>query len=281
MGLYISLLLLWHWQNHIPYPGTAATALAVVAGIMTLRGEMDGKEKLAWIVLLLGFLLLETTSIVKEHEAQQAEQDIIRAQQISSFRAIAKRIDRSIEQGENQFSATMSRSDTISKEIAGTVRNITGGDSFCWFTFIDRNFSIPTLAVLHNGQYPLRDVSARMVDLDKLSEIMRTKPITEENIAAADTNFQLGDLSSYKGGVLDPIYQVRGMDHYNFNVFFYGLNGFWTEYLRLRWVNGKYTQAAKVMRNKNMRDLSSREVVVLELVDPDYPRNNGKVDWAN
>src|SRR4051812_7852183 len=48
-GLYASIALVAYWELNIPSPGVATTALALAAGVMTFRGELAGKEKIAWL----------------------------------------------------------------------------------------------------------------------------------------------------------------------------------------------------------------------------------------
>jgi len=70
-ALYLFCFLLAYWEVNIPSTGKAVAALAVAAAAMTIRGEMHGKEKLAWMLLLFAFLSLEITSIDKEQQSTE------------------------------------------------------------------------------------------------------------------------------------------------------------------------------------------------------------------
>src|ERR1700722_18003698 len=46
-ALYCFTILLWYWIYNGPLPEKAATVMAVVGALMSFRGEMEGKEKIA------------------------------------------------------------------------------------------------------------------------------------------------------------------------------------------------------------------------------------------
>jgi hypothetical protein len=128
--LYASVALLWWWERNIPSPGEAATALAVVAAVMTFRGEMRGKEQLAWTLLLFSFMFLEITSINTEREASEYIRSVAIEQQRKSFEKIGKGIEGSIVQSEKQFEKTMQKETQISELSRRNLENVTGGNSY-------------------------------------------------------------------------------------------------------------------------------------------------------
>jgi hypothetical protein len=87
--LYGFIMLLARWNLSYPFipPGYAVTALGVAAAVMAVLGEMEGGEKTAWLLILLGFLLLELHSIKVEHDAQEENQRGARAEQLANFKA--------------------------------------------------------------------------------------------------------------------------------------------------------------------------------------------------
>jgi hypothetical protein len=133
--IYIFTAFLFYWELHIPAPGKAVAFLAVAAAVMSLSGEMGGKEKLAWVCLLFGFLDLESISIATERKASEIERSSARAQEAESFRGIGQGIEESIAEGQRQFTKTMQRSDTIVAGIGNSIKTQTGGDSFAYITF--------------------------------------------------------------------------------------------------------------------------------------------------
>jgi hypothetical protein len=105
--LYILCWFLWHWEFHIPSPGKCIAMLAVAAVVMSLRVEIEWKEKLAWILLVFGFLSLELTSIDTDRTINDAIRTAGRAQEAKDFSVIGERIEKSVQTGQRQFRATM------------------------------------------------------------------------------------------------------------------------------------------------------------------------------
>ncbi len=122
----ICLLVFWNWPSRLsPPPGYAVTALAVAAAVMAVLGEMKGKEKVAWILLLFAFLGLELHSISVERMSQEEIQKQVRADQLRNFGEIGKGIQSSIEKSDRNFNAEMGKTNQV-------LKNITGGDSFAY-----------------------------------------------------------------------------------------------------------------------------------------------------
>jgi hypothetical protein len=81
--------------------------------------------------------------------------------------------------------------------------------------------------------------------------------------------------------MLDTDYPPFSGDKQDFNVSFSALNGFWSEAIRLKKVNGEWVQALKVTRIViNNGKVSSK--VVLQQVDKTFPKSShGIVDWSD
>jgi hypothetical protein len=94
-ALYIFSGFLAYWEIYIPSPGEAVAVLGVAAAAMSIRGEMQGKEKVAWMLLLFAFLSLELTSIKIERRANEEMQSQIRWQEAEHFKKIGGDINRS------------------------------------------------------------------------------------------------------------------------------------------------------------------------------------------
>jgi hypothetical protein len=103
--LYIFFALLWYWNLHVPSPGKSVAVLAIVAAIMAVVGEMKGKEKIAWILLLFGFLHVELNSIDKERAAAETIRSIAVAQETKQFSDIGAGIKQAIQEGSEHFKA--------------------------------------------------------------------------------------------------------------------------------------------------------------------------------
>ena len=267
--LYLFIEILWYWEVYIPSPGKAVAALGVAAALMTLREGMSGKEKLAWTVLLFGFLALELTSIDTERKATDEIRVVAREQEIKHFSDIAAGITASIDNSKNQFSTTMARSDHILGGLDETLKAQTGGNSFCYYgTSAQRIYlngvKLTPLAV---GKYPLSGIQARIVDIrytqrtfdDTGGTIVKTIPDLGFLANAEDTT--LGPES-----IFVPFKDSEGK--HDLNIFFDAKNGHWLQASRFRLINGRWTMATVVIG----RFASRKRKLLFKSVDPDFPR---------
>lgn len=160
LALYLFIAILWYWEIIIPSPGKAVAALGVVAAAMSLRGEMRGKEKAAWMVMLFALLALELTSIDKERDANETLRTATRQQEAASFREIGLGIRDSIDQSRHQFDATMGETNSV-------LSNITGGESYAVVVPILGAYKpdrpVP-LAIENHGSNILTGVSVTVYD---------------------------------------------------------------------------------------------------------------------
>ncbi len=138
LALYLFIAVLAYWEKHIPSPGEAVAALGVAAAAMSIRGEMQGKEKVAWMLLLFAFLSLELTSINTERRANEEMQSQARWQEAQRFQKIGDDISSGLKdvvaQSEQQFKKTIQQQ---SRQFASTMKieqqnvdQITGGQSY-------------------------------------------------------------------------------------------------------------------------------------------------------
>lgn len=84
------------------------------------------------------------------------------------------------------------RSDKIADLSQEALHSVTGGNSFCYFQFMDIQPGIGKLIAIHKGKHPIYDVDARIVDLDKTSNA--TTPEEKMN-ALIGNNAQIGNLT--------------------------------------------------------------------------------------
>jgi hypothetical protein len=151
---------------------------------------------------------------------------------------------------------------------------VIGGNSFCYLTMASLNSvtNISLLAAVHQGKYHLYDVRARIVDLEKLDELKGK--FTVETMKYTDTNISVGDLVPGYSAMLNTI-NLGTSDTRRFNIFFTARNGGFTQLWRLKKIDSKWLEALRITRTKG-RD----EEVLLEKIDPKYPRNvDGKMAW--
>lgn len=90
-------------------------------------------------------------------------------------------------------------SELDSTEIQALKDSITGGDSFAYITFL-LQFSPPRPILLHQGKYPLYDVTARILDLGKV----KPGAISLSDLEKSDI-LDIGNLGPHHSRMLNPV----------------------------------------------------------------------------
>jgi hypothetical protein len=81
-----------YWRFHLPVPGKAIGALAVVAGVMSVR-DIKVLGKMAWVALLICMVIIEYRSIDRDRKDAQAAEDQHLKEERESFKGILKQQD--------------------------------------------------------------------------------------------------------------------------------------------------------------------------------------------
>lgn len=168
----------------------------------------------------------------------------------------------------------------LNKQIAGQV---TGGDSFCYLSVGGLNepkSRVPNAGVLfitHRGKYPLYDVRARIVNLEKFDEKMKKfdQLTTKDFLEPQDEmKLKLAELTAGAGSLVSPKFILGEGDiaKSDFNIFFSARNGFFTQLLRFRKIDGKWLQALCIKVHEG-----NKQKMVLEIVDKGFPPQ--EIDW--
>jgi len=263
--------------RYLPPPGYAITTMAVIAGIMAIRPEMGGWEKSLWFVLLLLFGAAEIRAISSDRKEQN-----------NTFENIASKLEIAVNQGTVAINAlneniTEGRShfDSTMAGLEDSIKTQTGGNSFCYLEFSRALNNVGGMTVVKVGKYPLRGVTARMMDGVKtaaaVNEFVKTNsPKGDQEYANQLFAIQRGmevfltipDFASatrFIGG-----YQMTNSERQSFQIVFSAFNGSWIERMEIRTLGEKWVKAIMVevpMTKKNHF-----------YIDPDYPQVNGKLD---
>lgn len=147
------------------------------------------------------------------------------------------------------------RSDKIAELSQDAVHSVTGGESFCYFEFMDSEPGKGELLAIHKGSHPIYDVEARVADLDR-----RTDRIV--NVGNLPPGLAQTGIAPWHEAIPG---QLR------LNIFFTARNGAYTQLYRRVRVKDGWATAIRVDRKGK---------IVLEEVSADFPRNEkGEVDW--
>jgi hypothetical protein len=248
---------------------------------------MQSREKAAWTAVLFILLGLEVKSVYQDRNEHEREQAAARAEQLQEFGRIAGGIHSTIQKSEEQFGATMARSDLIMAGVSDNMKTQTGGDSFAYVTFIEQPNGMFLIVITSRGKYPLRDVHVTMVDEERRLVAMQEFNKHPEGdwikaIQSGDTYYQvpylrpqsqeapLGDVE-----MLGP-YPFGSKDTNDLTIVFSSFNGYWNERLHLRRINGKWHQSLSVLGPTAKQGLHP-----FIYFDPDYPEGKAlaEKDW--
>jgi hypothetical protein len=81
----LAILCIAYWLRHLPAPGYSVAVLGVLAAIMSLHVGMHALQKVLWMVLMGGFLILEFQAIRKDRSDFAKAEEAKRQEQLSQF----------------------------------------------------------------------------------------------------------------------------------------------------------------------------------------------------
>jgi len=264
-------------------PDIVSFVLAAVSLCLLFTPELSArldKHKKTRLLLAAVIFLLGIGAIISNKRQKAAEKE---AKEIESQneRLERDRLQKQISDLQEQQGKTQQELDSARKVVLESreaqLGVLTGADSFCYLTFdgtTPQTQGIPFFS--HVGKNPIQDVTARVVDLKRFSEeISSGRRKTLQEFLTKETYIRIGNL--YPGAAL-PVMQpltFSDSEKQDFNIFFSGNNGFWSQELRLRWNGKRWLHATRVKKSEG-----KTEKLIFERVDKDFPRNEkGKVDY--
>jgi hypothetical protein len=164
------------------------------------------------------------------------------------------------------------KSDEIASLNRQIVATVTGGDGFCYLDVIQEGSNF-VLLLLNDGNYPLYDISVRVVDVETLNRLGKLLPASVA-MSRSQIVFAAGNLGPKQVNLIGrlPPDWAKVLD---LNIFIGARNGFVSELLRRRLIDGEWQRAIKVTRDMDNQ-------VVYEKVHPKYPRDpSGQVEWGS
>jgi hypothetical protein len=172
------------------------------------------------------------------------------------------------------------KSDIVAELNRDIALSVIGGDSYCYLEIGNRDDNGAILMVIHQGKYPLYDVNIRMVDVNMSNDIFNeTHQVTFGSMAKTDFNFNVGNLAPGSSVVLRPI-SLPSSQTIRYNIFISARNGSFVELYRIKNINGIRKSAMKIEKTIPSNANSGKPSIPLkEMIDPEYPRENGKINW--
>jgi hypothetical protein len=128
------------------------------------------------------------------------------------------------------------------------------------------------------GNTIVRRAHARIVNVARFYEDVKAASIQE--VMAHDIDIDIGDMAPHQSTVLlSKKIELGSTTFAAFNIFFDGLNGFWTEELRLRKKGDGWLQAVKILRSPIEGRLAEAGDVVYQQIDKGFVEPGKEMDW--
>lgn len=176
------------------------------------------------------------------------------------------KVDNSLQTIQNTAEAVIKNLEKKTEDLIGYA---TGGESFCYLVLgsLNHDTGRGAITVIHQGKHPLYDVTANIVDLEKLEALKEN--ITFDHLKEGHRMYgnMIPGFCSIKNERLD----LGGAKERSFNIFWTARNGGFEQLLRYKKINGRWYMATKVIRGN---------ILLFEKIDPDYPRTElGEINW--
>lgn len=168
---------------------------------------------------------------------------------------------------EVRFKELLDKVESKTEEMIG---HISGGNSFPWLQIGMINSSNQgVLMAIHQGNHPLYNVTARIVDLQRFDQIKSN--ISLVTFGYADTNLNIGNMIPSHASMVQK-WKIESEPEQSYNIFFTARNGSFTQLMRLKKINGVWASATKVTNRNNE--------ILHEQIDEKYPTGaDGNVIW--
>lgn len=147
------------------------------------------------------------------------------------------------------------------------INHVTGGDSFCFFMPFRSMANNASWLALHSGEYPLYQVSVRIVDLEAMVKTPQYRP---EDDAGYAQYIDIGDMPCGSRLMYEGADLGESGDR-SFNIFINARNGRIYQEVRFKRVEGGMCVAYRVTRN---------DIVLEVIVPPQLLDEGGRFDWA-
>lgn len=159
----------------------------------------------------------------------------------------------------------------INKQLASSVP---GGVSFAYIipSFFDPTHDSPMFTLVHQGEFPLYDLTVRILDISTFDNIMGQNNSYSDKLRD-EVQLSVSNIAPNQTSMLKTV--QLGSGPLRWNLFFSARTGYFTELLRVRRVGNEWKTALKVIRTR-----SPKNEVLLEKIDSGYPLSkDGQVEW--
>lgn len=259
--------------------GSVGSALATLLGETPLN-RWRWCSFTAILITIGGGLWIANEDANKAAEVAKKSSRILSLTEFLSKRSIQEAaLNQSLAEKSDEIAEVNKALAAKSEEAARTSRevlhNLTGGDSFCYVTFMRPlgTTRAPLAALIVEGRYPMHEVFLRVVDLARMHERDKSAQLSYEDVQSWDA--MRGSI-----GTVLPGYRDLGRlswpdrDTHDYNIFIYARNGAFTQNIRYRRVDEKWVIASRLWKGNRM------DQILWKKIDPEYPLDaDGQVVW--
>ncbi len=164
------LITAWMWV--FPMPGWAISILGLGAVIVAVRSvhKMPLWEEICWLIIAFALCGAEMRTLYADRTNQDQTSSEARAGQTRNFLEITNGLSNAIKQSQQQFAATMDKSNKIFGGVRANLDAVTGGKTFAQFGVIPNmgsgNPITYPLTVDVVGKYPIRSMNAEIQKIE-------------------------------------------------------------------------------------------------------------------
>lgn len=154
----------------------------------------------------------------------------------------------------NNQIALRQKSEEIAQLSNASLSSITGGDSYCYLSYIQPgNANRLMLVVNHVGKYPLYDVNMRIVDLHEFSKKIKSNQYTIDDIQK-DKAIKIESMTPEMTTMTFDELVLPDSGEMELNVFITARNGYWIQNIKLKRINRELKQRTILEKQIGLSD---------------------------
>lgn len=180
---------------------------------------------------------------------------------LATYRQNQEKIESSQAKAESEKQLRL-RSDEIAELNKKIAQSITGGDSYCYVSFALGANDSPLMTLVHEGDFPLYDVSIRIWEPANYQNIPAG---SFEEVMKKDINLNIGNISPKMARLMGR-FELQGRTEVELAVQIGARNGFINQTIVLRKIDGTWKGSNKVRRANH----DGTETPLLDRVDDGF-----------
>lgn len=163
---------------------------------------------------------------------------------IATYRQNHEKVESALAKAESEKELRL-RSDEIAELNKKIAQSITGGDSYCYVSFVLGLVDSPMMTLVHEGDFPSYDVSIRIWEPANYGNNPKASNI--EDVMKKDININIGNMSPRMARLLGR-YDLRGRTEVELAIQIGARNGFTNQTIVLRRIDGTWKGSNRVRR---------------------------------